>query len=151
MKKTGYIFCGLAVMAMMASAQDKKVRKADTKFTNYAYASAIQSYEQLVKDGYTEEEVYKNLGNANYLNANYEEASSWYGKLFALKQADIDPEYMYRYAQTLKLWKTIRNPTHGCRSSRVQKRTINVPSLLERTKTTWNRSKNALAGTNLRT
>ncbi|MDF4204261.1 OmpA family protein [Maribacter sp. SA7] len=102
MKKTGYIFCGLAVMAMMASAQDKKVRKADTKFTNYAYASAIQSYEQLVKDGYTEEEVYKNLGNANYLNANYEEASSWYGKLFALEGADIDPEYMYRYAQTLK-------------------------------------------------
>lgn len=87
---------------MMASAQDKKVQKADTKFTNYAYASAIQSYEQLVKDGYTEEEVYKNLGNANYLNANYEEASSWYGKLFSLKGADINPEYMYRYAQTLK-------------------------------------------------
>ncbi|MEP2279764.1 OmpA family protein [Maribacter sp.] len=102
MKKTGYIFCGLAVMALMASAQDNKVKKADTKFTNYAYASAIQSYEQLVKDGYTEEEVYKNLGNANYLNANYEEASSWYGKLFALEGADIDPEYMYRYAQTLK-------------------------------------------------
>ena len=102
MKKAGYIFCGLAVVTMMASAQDKKVQKADTKFTNYAYASAIQSYEQLVKDGYTEEEVYKNLGNANYLNANYEEASSWYGKLFSLKGADIDPEYMYRYAQTLK-------------------------------------------------
>ena len=102
MKKAGYIFCGLAVVTMMAIAQDKKVQKADTKFTNYAYASAIQSYEQLVKDGYTEEEVYKNLGNANYLNANYEEASSWYGKLFSLKGADIDPEYMYRYAQTLK-------------------------------------------------
>tara|TARA_R110002126_G_scaffold130200_1_gene273449 strand:- start:184 stop:2121 length:1938 start_codon:yes stop_codon:yes gene_type:complete len=102
MKKAGYIFCSLAVVTMMASAQDKKVQKADTKFTNYAYASAIQSYEQLVKDGYTEEEVYKNLGNANYLNANYEEASSWYGKLFSLKRADIDPEYMYRYAQTLK-------------------------------------------------
>ncbi|MGJ8714346.1 MAG: OmpA family protein [Maribacter stanieri] len=102
MKKAGYIFCGLAVVTMMASAQDKKVQKADTKFTNYAYASAIQSYEQLVKDGYTEEEVYKNLGNANYLNANYEEASSWYGKLFSLKGTDIDPEYMYRYAQTLK-------------------------------------------------
>ncbi|WP_282113574.1 OmpA family protein [Maribacter stanieri] len=102
MKKAGYIFCGLAVVTMMASAQDKKIQKADTKFTNYAYASAIQSYEQLVKDGYTEEEVYKNLGNANYLKANYEEASSWYGKLFSLKGADIDPEYMYRYAQTLK-------------------------------------------------
>ncbi|VXB97280.1 OmpA family protein [Maribacter litoralis] len=102
MKKTRYIFCGLAVMAIMANAQDKKIKKADSKFTSYAYASAIRSYEELVKDGYAEEEIYKNLGNANYLNANYEEASSWYGKLFALKKADFDPEYIYRYAQTLK-------------------------------------------------
>ncbi|MGS0527451.1 hypothetical protein ACU8V7_21985 [Zobellia nedashkovskayae] len=87
---------------MASQAQDKKIRKADTKFTNYSYASAISSYEDLVADGYTEEEVFKNLGNANYLNANYQEASDWYGQLFQLGITDIDPEYMYRYAQTLK-------------------------------------------------
>ncbi|MBU3024299.1 OmpA family protein [Zobellia galactanivorans] len=102
MKKTRYIFCGLALMAMASQAQEKKIRKADTKFTNYSYASAIQSYEDLVEDGYTEEEIFKNLGNANYLNANYQEASNWYGQLFQLGITDIDPEYMYRYAQTLK-------------------------------------------------
>ena len=89
-------------MAMASQAQEKKIRKADTKFTNYSYASAIQSYEDLVEDGYTEEEIFKNLGNANYLNANYQEASNWYGQLFQLGITDIDPEYMYRYAQTLK-------------------------------------------------
>ncbi|WKX76584.1 hypothetical protein [Zobellia laminariae] len=47
MKKTRYIFCGLALMAMASQAQEKKIRKADTKFTNYSYASAIQSYEDL--------------------------------------------------------------------------------------------------------
>jgi len=102
MKKTRYIFCGLALMAMVSQAQEKKIKKADTKFTNYSYASAIQSYEDLVEDGYTEEEIFKNLGNANYLNANYGEASNWYGQLFQLGITDIDPEYMYRYAQTLK-------------------------------------------------
>ncbi|WP_194550825.1 OmpA family protein [Zobellia nedashkovskayae] len=102
MKKTRYIFCGLALMAMVSQAQEKKIKKADTKFTNYSYASAIQSYEDLVEDGYTEEEIFKNLGNANYLNANYGEASNWYGQLFQLGVTDIDPEYMYRYAQTLK-------------------------------------------------
>ncbi|WP_276166176.1 OmpA family protein [Zobellia alginiliquefaciens] len=102
MKKARYIFCGLAVMTMVSQAQEKKIKKADTKFTNYAYASAISSYEDLVEDGYTEEEIFKNLGNANYLNANYQEASNWYGQLFQLGITDIDPEYMYRYAQTLK-------------------------------------------------
>ncbi|MUH35917.1 flagellar motor protein MotB [Zobellia amurskyensis] len=102
MKKTRYIFCSLALMAMVSQAQGKKIKKADTKFTNYSYASAIQSYEDLVEDGYTEEEIFKNLGNANYLNANYQEASNWYGQLFQLGITDIDPEYMYRYAQTLK-------------------------------------------------
>ncbi|WKX76574.1 hypothetical protein [Zobellia laminariae] len=32
---------------MASQAQEKKIRKADTKFTNYSYASAIQSYEDL--------------------------------------------------------------------------------------------------------
>ncbi|MDO6518388.1 OmpA family protein [Zobellia uliginosa] len=102
MKKARYIFCGLALMAMVARAQEKKIRKADTKFTNYSYASAIRSYEGLVADGHTEEEIFKNLGNANYYNANYDEASNWYAQLFQLGITDIDPEYMYRYAQTLK-------------------------------------------------
>lgn len=76
--------------------------KAETKFANYAFSSAIQSYEDLVAAGYSQERIFKNLGNANYYNARYDEASHWYGKLFELDTADIDPEYMYRYAQTLK-------------------------------------------------
>lgn len=97
------ILCySLLLLGFVGSAQEYKVKKADTKYTNYSYASAIRSYEQLVKDGFTEEQIFKNLGNANYLNANYKAAANWYSQLFQLGIADIDPEYMYRYAQSLK-------------------------------------------------
>ncbi|WP_273566275.1 OmpA family protein [Maribacter halichondriae] len=51
--------------------------------------------------GYSDKEVFENLGNANYLNANYDEASIWYEKLLQT-DGEIDTEYMYRYAQSLK-------------------------------------------------
>ncbi len=97
-----HIVLGTLFTCSLVMGQDKKTKKADTNFDNYAYADAIDSYENLVKKGYTSEEIYKNLGNANYLNANYEKAADWYSKLFTLENATIDPEYIYRYAQTLK-------------------------------------------------
>ena len=102
MKKIIYIFLGLASMTSVVNAQDKKVSKANKSFSEYEYAIAIKSYEALVKDGYSKEDIYKNLGNANYLNANYQEAVSWYQQLFELENTSIDPEFMYKYAQSLK-------------------------------------------------
>ncbi|PKA97052.1 outer membrane protein OmpA-like peptidoglycan-associated protein [Flavobacteriaceae bacterium MAR_2009_75] len=90
------------ITSLTAYSQSKKVEKAENEFDKYAYQSAIESYEDLVADGFNDEEIFKNLGNANYLNAQYEEASSWYSKLFMIEDADIEPEYMYRYAQSLK-------------------------------------------------
>ncbi|MDO6807406.1 OmpA family protein [Zobellia galactanivorans] len=102
MKRAKYIFCALAVITCIAQGQERKLEKAENRFSDFAYAPAIRSYEDLVADGYSEERIFKNLGNANYYNARYAEASKWYGKLFELDTADIDPEYIYRYAQTLK-------------------------------------------------
>ncbi len=82
--------------------QDKNEKKANEKFDNYAYADAIDTYEHLIEKGYDSEEIYKRLGNANYLNANYKKAAEWYGRLFAIENATIDAEYLYKYAQTLK-------------------------------------------------
>jgi len=100
--KTKHIILGSLFACSLAMGQDPKTKKATTNFDNYAYADAISSYENLVKKGYTSEEVYKNLGNANYQNANYKEASEWYSKLFFTESTSIEPEYYYRYAQTLK-------------------------------------------------
>lgn len=86
----------------LITAQDKKTEKAKETFDNYAYAPAISSYEDLVDKGYSDEDIFKNLGDANYHNAMYSEAAKWYAKLFALEDASIDADYMYRYAQSLK-------------------------------------------------
>jgi outer membrane protein OmpA-like peptidoglycan-associated protein len=101
LKLTHLIICTFFI-GLNLQAQEKQVVKANTKFNSLDYADAIASYEDLIADGHSSEEVYKNLGDANYMNANYEEASAWYAKLFALENTTIDPEYMYRYAQTLK-------------------------------------------------
>ncbi len=102
MKKRNTIFLCLAAMAAMLNAQEKNIKKAETNFNNYAYAEAISSYEHLVKKGYSDEQIFKNLGNAHYLNANYQEAASWYEKLFKIEEVSVEAEYMYRYAQSLK-------------------------------------------------
>jgi len=86
----------------LVTAQDKKTKKAKESFENYSYAPAIESYETLVDKGYSQEDIFKNLGDANYQNANYSEAANWYSKLFALEGVSTDADYMYRYAQSLK-------------------------------------------------
>lgn len=102
-KRFNFLMAGIFFAScIVASAQEKKEEKAKSDIENYAYAEAIEEYELLVKRGYSDEEIYKNLGDANYLNAKYDAASDWYSKLFKVEGANIDAEYMYRYAQSLK-------------------------------------------------
>lgn len=89
-------------MGQLSMAQETKIRKARSNYDRFDYMDAIERYEALVEDGVTNKEVLKNLGNAHYLNANYEEASKWYAKLFETIDSDIDSDYYYRYAQSLK-------------------------------------------------
>lgn len=103
MKNKTIKIIGISIlMSFYAQAQEGKVKRADKDFDDYAYIDAINSYERLVEDGYSDEVIYKRLGNANYLNANYQTAADWYGKLFNIDGLSIDPDYYYRYAQTLK-------------------------------------------------
>lgn len=101
-KKMKYTALAFLLICAFTNGQNKITKKAKTDYDSYAYEEAINSYEYLVKKGHTSEEIYKNLGNANYQNANYEEASKWYAKLFDLEGASIEKEYLYQYAQTLK-------------------------------------------------
>ncbi|MEL7270219.1 MAG: OmpA family protein [Bacteroidota bacterium] len=91
----------LMIMGTVFS-QNGKVKRANDNFNDYAFMDAIESYEELVEDGYSDEQIFKKLGNANYVNARYEEASQWYGKLVELEEVEIESEYYYRYAQSLK-------------------------------------------------
>lgn len=91
----------LIVASMNVYSQKAKIKKADKNYENYAYIDAIKTYERVAEKGYKDAGMFQKLGNAYYFNAELEKANKWYGALFAMTQ-DVDPEYYYRYSQTLK-------------------------------------------------
>ncbi len=104
MKKiiTSLSVCLLVLMNHNAQAQ-VGLSRADKTYDKLAYIDAIKIYENIAKRGHVSTEILKNLGNANYFNAQYAEANQWYSQLFTdFASSEIEPEYYYRYAQTLK-------------------------------------------------
>lgn len=91
----------MSLFFLNAVAQKSILAKAEKEYNNYAYADAIEIYEKLAAKGYEDEKMFQRLGNAYYFNAELPKAAAWYDKLFALN-AQQEPEYLYRYAQSLK-------------------------------------------------
>lgn len=61
-----------------------------------------QNYEDLKSLGYTEKEIYQDLGNAHFLSHNYETALFWYEKLMEIStDGQLDPSYQKRYDHAL--------------------------------------------------
>ena len=89
------------VFSFDSYAQQSKIKAGDKKYDSYAYVDAIKTYEKVANKGYKSEDMFKKLGNAYYFNSNFEGAAKWYGELFAMNTA-VEPEYYYRYAQSLK-------------------------------------------------
>ena len=82
--------------------QKGKVAKANKNFDKYSYIDAREVYLKVVEDGYKSAEIYKRLGDTYYYNSEYKSASKWYSKLMNEFPDDIEPEYYYRGAQSLK-------------------------------------------------
>jgi len=82
--------------------QVKNKKSKTDNFDHYAYMLPIESYESLLRKGLDEVAIYKKLGNANYLSANYDVATFWYEKLLEAERVAVPPDYLYRYAQALK-------------------------------------------------
>ena len=58
----------------------------------------IEDYLELSRLGYTEKEIFEDLGNANFLAEKYEAAAFWYQKLIDLSGSDAVPKsYIERY------------------------------------------------------
>lgn len=77
------------------------LRRAEDKFQQEAYISAIKIYEHIANKGKGTAEIYEKLGDANYFNANYVQAQKWYEKRYALN-APFPEGFLYRYSQSLK-------------------------------------------------
>ena len=91
----------LSCLTFNGFAQKDAEKIADKKYEQYAYINAIKTYERIAKKGYKSVEMFKKLGNSYYFNAELVQAEKWYDELFSMTQ-DVDTEYYYRYAQTLK-------------------------------------------------
>ena len=100
MKKIIYTALVL-IVSMSGYSQKVKEAKADKQYDKFAYVDAIKTYERLFEKGYKSQDMLEKLGNAYYFKADLESANKWYTELFALTQ-ELDPEYYYRYSQTLK-------------------------------------------------
>jgi outer membrane protein OmpA-like peptidoglycan-associated protein/tetratricopeptide (TPR) repeat protein len=101
--KKHFLLC-LAITHLFWShsfAQKAKIAAGDKNYNSYAYVNAIQTYERIAAKGYTSAEMFQKLGNAYYFNADFEKAAKWYEQLYQLSP-DLEPEYYYRYAQSLK-------------------------------------------------
>jgi outer membrane protein OmpA-like peptidoglycan-associated protein len=88
------------ILPLLTLAQ-QPLRRADTKFKQESYISAIKIYEHLANKGKGTAEIYQKLGDANYFNANYVEAQKWYEKRYAMN-APFPEGFLYRYSQSLK-------------------------------------------------
>lgn len=91
----------LSIISLNVHSQERKVARADKEYEKYAYVDAIKTYERIAEKGYKSVDMMQKLGNAYYFKAEYEQAAKWYNELFAMTE-DLDAEYFYRYAQSLK-------------------------------------------------
>ncbi|MCD0468060.1 OmpA family protein [Flavobacterium sp. ENC] len=104
--KTKTFLLVLLSTTFFAFSQESKLRRANEKYDNLAYMEAIEIYKKVAEKGYKSKELFQKLGNSYYFNGQFKEANNWYTQLFKMntKKADnfVNPEYYYRYSQTLK-------------------------------------------------
>lgn len=102
MKKIIYISVWLLGGLLTSYGQSPKLKKANKEYSNYSYMEAVPIYEKVFNKGYKSVEMLESLGNSYYFNGEYVDAAKWYGELFSLEPKATDPEYYYRYSQSLK-------------------------------------------------
>ncbi|MRX40448.1 OmpA family protein [Flavobacterium sp. LC2016-23] len=101
MKNYILLYLTIIIVSFNGYAQQSKINSADKNYNNYAYINAIKIYERVAEKGYKSEDMFKKLGNSHYFNSDFEGAAKWYNALFEMNN-DVEAEYYYRYAQSLK-------------------------------------------------
>lgn len=100
------LFAFLTIIAINSYAQEATINKATYDYNNFSYIKTTDILLNVANRGYKSVDLFQKLGNSFYFNNKMEEASKWYGELMKLDEVKlenkIDPEYYYRYAQSLK-------------------------------------------------
>ena len=96
----GIIGCIITLFFCSSTAQEAKTY-GDSN--NYENSKRADKYQQLLKLGYKENEIFEDLGNANFLVENYTEAIFWYQKLIDTNtNTTLSGSYYERYLFSLK-------------------------------------------------
>ena len=99
--KKNIIIALLVVTPIFVFSQQSEIRKADLDYNSQNYFKAIKIFSKIVEKGNETPEIIEKLANANFFNANYEQANVWYTKLSQVSN-DMKSEEHYRFALTLK-------------------------------------------------
>lgn len=75
---------------------------ADKYFEVFAYKKAAELYEKIYDKGNNSYEIVSRLGDSHYYNSEFLEAEKWYKILMENYESITEPEYFFRYAQSLK-------------------------------------------------
>lgn len=99
--KKNILFALLVITPIFAFSQQSEIRSADINYNKQNYFEAIKIYNKVVEKGSESPEIIEKLANANFFNANYEQANIWYTKLYKVSN-NMKSENHYRFALTLK-------------------------------------------------
>lgn len=96
----------LIFLSIQLSAQTNQHKKGVQDYQKLAYVDAIQNLEKAVQSGKLSKEnipsTYQMIADSYYNNAMYDEAKSWYYKIYAEYPNHQDQKYLIRYAITQK-------------------------------------------------
>jgi len=100
----------LLMLLTVGAQQPRDVNTTQTK--RQEADNRIDDYLKLVKLGYSEQEIFEDLGNANFLMENYETAAFWYQKLIDLSDdQNISNSYYERHEFAMAKAKNSEAPT----------------------------------------
>ncbi|MFD1063791.1 OmpA family protein [Winogradskyella litorisediminis] len=91
----------LIVFTLCFSSSFAQLKLADKFFKSYSYIKAIELYKEVVKEGDSSMHVLTRLGDAHYNNTQTKESALWYGLAVNKYERKIDPEYVFKYIQSL--------------------------------------------------
>ncbi len=127
------------LMVEIGYGQEKKIEKGQEQYNRYQYIDAQKTYLKVIEKGYKDADLLKNLANSYYFNSQFEDAQKWYKELIDTYPDNVESEYFFRYAQTLKAVKkydeadTYMNKfTELAKSDKRTELYTNEPNYLER-------------------
>lgn len=99
--KSSYLFYCLLFLINLPVWSQNWAEKGHKQFQELAYSEAIISFEKAIEKGILNPQIYTELADAYYFNANYQASAKWYQELFKTSNGSLAVHY-FRYAQSLK-------------------------------------------------